>query len=89
MAQRFDFIRVVGRRSGALVDGFIFLMMPSTLCCVTSEKQWKECEIPGCVLTDRAGRARELERWKWMVSILLLKRIINLLPFSSVFSVCV
>lgn len=38
MAERFDFIRIVGKGSRAQEDDFIFLMIPSISSCETSEK---------------------------------------------------
>lgn len=68
------FIRVVGNGSMAQVEGFIFRMISSIICCTTSVK-WQSCwDIPHCELTVGAGRERELENSEWTVLIVALKK---------------
>ena len=85
MIEMFVFTRAVGKGLRAQVEGFILLMMSSTSCCETSGKQWRGWEIPDCGSTFRIGRAeRQPDRTAQMVSILELKKAMNLLQCSSV-----
>ena len=58
MEQMFSFIWDVGKGSRAQVEGFIFLMISSTSCCVVVEKQQRGREIDG----RGPGEAGSVER---------------------------